>query len=164
MPEIRIRRATERDMPFFRDMELETTWQSLTARERDEVSLERFRAALAETHALLLGRTGNQIYIAEDVEGERVGMLWFGENRNLVTGDDEAWVFGLVVHPAHRGAGIGTQLLAYADQLARSGGYTTLGLMVAAHNDGARRLYSRHGFQETNVVLRRRLAAQETYP
>ncbi|HEU4754964.1 MAG TPA: GNAT family N-acetyltransferase, partial [Armatimonadota bacterium] len=89
--------------------------------------------------------------------GERVGLLWFGINRNLVTGEDEAWVFNVSVVPERQGEGVGKLLMAHAEQLARDAGFHTVGLMVSAHNERARALYKKLRFRETNLVMRKRV-------
>src|SRR5262249_49906398 len=133
-PPMRIRLATDADMPFFEELELQTTWDSLTAREQAMATPEAVRQAQRETLDLLLSRPGNAVYIAETEAGERAGMLWFGENRNPLTGDVEAWIYNISVLPAFRGQGVGTLLMAHAEALAREGGYQSLGLMVSSHN------------------------------
>ena len=94
---------------------------------------EAVREALAVTHELLLGRPGSAIFVAEAEGGERVGLLWFGENRNLITGENEAWVYNVSVLPSQRGRGIGAMLMERAETYAREAGYASLGLMVASH-------------------------------
>jgi ribosomal protein S18 acetylase RimI-like enzyme len=154
-PTISIRPAADADMAFFRQMEFETTWQSLSPREQQAYTKEQVREALSDTLELLLGREGNAIFIAETERGERAGVLWFGVNRNPLTGQDEGWVYNVSVAPAFRRQGVGARLMAHAEAHARREGFRSLGLMVSAHNESARRLYSRLGFEETNVIMRR---------
>jgi GNAT superfamily N-acetyltransferase len=52
----------------------------------------------------------------------------------------------LFVMPEHRRHGIGTALLEASEQTAREAGHERIGLAVALDNDGARRLYARHGY------------------
>jgi ribosomal protein S18 acetylase RimI-like enzyme len=154
---VRIRPGTDADMSFFREMEFETTWYNLSPAEQQTTTPASVREALAVTHELLLDRPGSAIFLAEGEGGERVGLLWFGENRNLITGESEAWVYNVSVVAAHRGKGVGGLLMAHAEAYARQLGYPSIGLMVAVHNDAARRLYARLGFAESNLVMRRRL-------
>lgn len=161
MSTIHLRPSTRADEPFFRQMELQTTWESLDPADRERLTRSELRDALEATHALLLARAGNQVVIAETGEGERVGLLWFGINRNLITGEDEAWVYNISVVPGHQGQGIGRRLMEHAEVLARAGGFHILGLMVAAHNHRARELYERVGLRATNLVMRKPLRAPE---
>ncbi len=55
----------------------------------------------------------------------------------------------LNVRPAMRGRGIGTAIVAAAEECARNRGETTLALGVAIDNPAARRLYERLGFVAT---------------
>ena len=59
---------------------------------------------------------------------------------------------GIVVHPEHRGRGIGSQLLVRVVELARQRGYRTVRLDVVDTNPNARRLYERHGFAATKTT------------
>jgi ribosomal protein S18 acetylase RimI-like enzyme len=66
------------------------------------------------------------------------------ENRAL-----ESWYINvLACYPAHRGQGIGSTLLALADDIGRSDGLRRMSVIVANNNSGARRLYERHGYGE----------------
>ncbi|MEW1953766.1 GNAT family N-acetyltransferase [Terrabacter sp. NPDC080008] len=63
----------------------------------------------------------------------------------------EAFVWGMWVQPTHRGRGVAARilqrLLEYADHVGRP-----VTLHVTQGNDGARRLYERHGFTATGEV------------
>lgn len=61
-------------------------------------------------------------------------------------------IFGFAVHPAARGRGIGSRLLAAAEDVARRRGTRKLMLRVLSHNEVARRLYERHGFVVEGVL------------
>jgi len=155
--QIRFRPATEADDDFFREMELHTTWESLDASDRERLQPTHVREALSLTHELLLNREGNQLMIAETPAGERVGLLWLGVNRNMVTGEEEAWIYNVSVAPLHQGRGIGRLLMEHAETLARDAGFHTLGLMVSSHNTRARALYEKLDFRATNVLMRKKL-------
>lgn len=154
---VRIRAGTPDDHAYFRELEFQTTWENLPPEDQKRLSPARVREALEETHEILLSRPGNAIFIAETADGRRAGLVWFGENRNLVTGDIEAWIYNITVSPDFRGQGIGTQLLNHAEAHARDEGYRTVGLMVAVHNETARRLYERLNYREGNILMRKRL-------
>ncbi len=62
----------------------------------------------------------------------------------------ESWYVNvLACYPEHRGKGIGTQLLNLADDIAKASGLSRMSVIVAGNNTGARRLYERHGYNET---------------
>ncbi|WP_372674931.1 GNAT family N-acetyltransferase, partial [Aquicoccus sp.] len=68
------------------------------------------------------------------------------ENRAL----DSWYVNVLACYPEHRGQGIGSRLLGVAEDIGRSEGLRQMSVIVAGNNIGARRLYKRHGYEETD--------------
>lgn len=59
------------------------------------------------------------------------------------------WYINVVgVHPRFRGLGLGSKLLALAEETARKAGLRATSLIVADSNRDARRLYLRHGMSE----------------
>ena len=66
--------------------------------------------------------------------------------------DDEFFVDFLGVHPSMRGRSFGSQLLAYAEGLARENGLMKCSLIVGQYNTSARRLYERTGYQVVETV------------
>ena len=71
------------------------------------------------------------------------------------------YVNALGVFEEQQGRGIGSALLAIAGQRARQAGCSVLSLQVFAENEGACRLYRRHGYA---VVDRRPIIAHPCYP
>ncbi len=64
-----------------------------------------------------------------------------------------AKISDLVVLPTCRGRGIGTELVARAEEIARESGAADLYIGVLARNTGARRLYERVGFRDYFVSM-----------
>jgi ribosomal protein S18 acetylase RimI-like enzyme len=153
---VQIRQGTDADMAFFRDLEMQTTWENLPPEDCQRLTREQVWDALDETHELLLARPGNVMFIAE-VDGQRAGLLWFGPNRNLVTGEEEGWIYNVTVLPEYRGRGIARLLMQHAESHAKAEGYAVIGLMVAMHNTAARELYRRLDFQDSNILMRKPL-------
>ncbi|MFF2480403.1 GNAT family N-acetyltransferase [Paenibacillus sp. NPDC058071] len=60
---------------------------------------------------------------------------------------DEFHIAALAAAPESRGMGVGTKLIAYAEQLAREQHFQKLSLTVKQNNEGARLLYERLGFR-----------------
>lgn len=55
----------------------------------------------------------------------------------------------LACYPDHRGQGLGSRLLALAEEIARDAGLKRMSLLVADDNVAAQRLYERVGYRET---------------
>ena len=62
---------------------------------------------------------------------------------------DSWYVNVLACYPQFRGQGIGAALLEIADRIGRAEGLPRMSVIVADTNTGARRLYERHGYEET---------------
>lgn len=88
----------------------------------------------------LLGRSDAHLHVAESA-GEVVGyaVVW------IVL--DQAELGDLAVVAERRGEGIGTALLRHVLELVREHGVREIYLEVRESNEGARRLYERHGFR-----------------
>ncbi|MBB96607.1 MAG: GNAT family N-acetyltransferase [Rhodobacteraceae bacterium] len=63
---------------------------------------------------------------------------------------DSWYVNVLACYPAHRGQGWGSRLLGLAEDIARAEGLARTSLIVADDNAGARALYQRQGYVETD--------------
>lgn len=62
--------------------------------------------------------------------------------------DKSYYICGMALFPEHRGQGIGTRLLALAEEHARDMGYGKLSLIVFEQNADAKKLYERGGYRE----------------
>ena len=89
------------------------------------------------------------------VDGRRVGAAYVSFVWALEHGGHSAWLEELYVEPAHRAAGLGTELLRAVMAECEAGGCAALDLEIDADHERVRSLYRRHGFQE---LPRRRLA------
>ena len=67
----------------------------------------------------------------------------------------------LATLPAHRGRGLGSRLLEAANALAAEAGCDELSIEVFEQNEGALRLYERHGYR---IFARRRAVPHPSYP
>ena len=61
----------------------------------------------------------------------------------------------LVVMPGHRGQGLGSRLMDWADGVFRARNVRQVELRVIVGNEGARRLYERYGFLPSVLEMRR---------
>ena len=121
----------------------------------DGTELERSKA---EFDALLPhGREtpGHQILSMVDDEGRDVGYLW-------ITQEDRAqgrvvFIYDIAVDEAYRRRGHAQDALAYAEKYARDHGCIGVMLHVFGSNAGARALYLKAGYEETNVMMLKRV-------
>lgn len=60
--------------------------------------------------------------------------------------DDEFYVDTICVHHSVRGQGVGTKLLHFAEQVAKSKGYSKISLNVETQKEQARHLYEKVGY------------------
>lgn len=88
---------------------------------------------------------GHRLMIVHDEDGLRLGLLW------VHLGDQRGFIYDIEMDEGARGRGAGTQSLRAAAEMVREERLPVLALNVFGHNDGARRLYAREGYRETEV-------------
>jgi len=93
-----------------------------------------------------------QIWVAEDAAGARVGVLWLA-HREPGTPKEHAWIYDIEVDEDRRGDGWGRKLLDLAEAQTRALGLTSLRLNVFGQNKVARELYRTQGFAESRVTM-----------
>lgn len=89
---------------------------------------------------------GSHLFVAEDEDGERVGFVHLQLTIDTLTGAGNAHIADLAVAPGHDRRGIGSRLLAEAEDWARRHRCRHLTLAVFPGNQAARALYERRGF------------------
>jgi ribosomal protein S18 acetylase RimI-like enzyme len=155
--EIRIRKAKESEFGSIQRMSLGQLRNELSEYERPLA--EEAEKVFAERLGSLLGREGNEIYVAED--GNRmIGYVWFGISERPFSAMRTGWIYDIQVLPSYRGSGIGKALMKHALELSKARGFQVTGLMVNAKNKVAFSLYEKLGFQAEYMLMSR----QETSP
>jgi len=66
---------------------------------------------------------------------------------------DEFYISNLAVFPEFQGQGIGTMLMAYAEEMTRESGYEKSSLIVAFGHENARHLYEHLGYKVVHSFL-----------
>lgn len=92
---------------------------------------------------------------AEDADADGlVGFVMFDIEAGAYEQDaTRGMVRNLFVRPAYRDAGVGTRLLAAAEDALADAGVDAVALDVLADNEAARRFYRRHGYRPHRVEL-----------
>ncbi|MFB6221685.1 MAG: N-acetyltransferase family protein [Halolamina sp.] len=94
------------------------------------------------------------VFVARAADGRLAGFVQFAPEEGSYEQDVERGVVeNLYVRPEHRGEGVGSELLARAEQALLDAGADRVGLEVLADNEGARRFYARHGYEPHRVEL-----------
>jgi RimJ/RimL family protein N-acetyltransferase len=97
---------------------------------------------------------GHAFWTILDEQGADVGTLWVGPAGSRA---NYLFIWDIWVEPERRGEGMGTAALQALEEFARSHDVQKIGLHVFGWNTGARRLYERLGFVETDVSMEKRL-------
>lgn len=82
-----------------------------------------------------------------------VACLWVGNAVDQVRGDRHTHIFLLYVMPEHRRRGIGTALMRYIEDWARTRGDRQIGLQVFQSNQPALNLYNQLGYQTQSLCM-----------
>jgi ribosomal protein S18 acetylase RimI-like enzyme len=88
---------------------------------------------------------GSHAFVAE-IDGDRAGFLHLVSTIDFFTGDPNCHISDLAVAIAHDGRGVGSDLLAFAEDWARQNRCRFVTLGVFPGNARARALYERHGY------------------
>lgn len=115
--------------------------------------------ARAEFDALLpngLQTPGHEIHSMIDDAGEAVGYVWFTQEDRPV--GRVVFIYDIAVDPAHRRKGHAQAALVEVEAYARANGCIGVMLHVFGSNTGARQLYLKAGYDETNVIMLKRVA------
>ena len=149
---MRVRQATPEDVPtlvaLFQELDrLQADWRVFTPRPGfyDEVGAK-YREALSKTDAVVL--------VAEDDEGEVVGMAYGEAHVPSRFSDERALeISGVVVRAGYRGRGVGHELVLEAARWAADRDVAWVELKTFAPNQGAMAFWEGLGFTARVVQL-----------
>ena len=101
--------------------------------------------------SILADPSRGTIYVARN--GERaIAMASLLYTISTAEGGRAAWFEDLVVHPAHRGRGVGSALLRYVIEQAKKDGVLRITLLTDADNERAQALYRKLGFVDSSMT------------
>ena len=147
---VAVRAGRTDDRGFVADLGKRTMTDSVARfRQVDQPMLEASYEGLLE----FVFRQSHVLLVAEH-EGRRAGfILILDAMPDEVTRMPQAFVAYMAVEPSVRGLGIGSRLLAAAEDEARGRGLPYMGLMVTEDNAAARALYERAGYLTERRLL-----------
>lgn len=108
-------------------------------------------------HALDDPSADTGLFIAEDDAGDTLGFIHLTTAEDYYTASDTGHIADVVVATRAAGQGVGSALIAYAEEWARQRGFALLTLNVFTANHRARELYRRLGFEEEWIRCVKRL-------
>ena len=123
-------------------------WLASDAQERSE---REFAELLPEGRSTV----GHELRSMVNEDGEHVGYAWWVPREQPF--GKVAYIYDLAVHAEHRRKGYAQAALAHIEAYARERGFMGVQLSVFGWNTGARQLYRRAGFVETNVTMLKRV-------
>ena len=136
---VNIRRMTRNDIPevLFLD-------RVITGRKRDVIKFEDLASANP-------GTPPDLSFVAE-IDGEMVG---FSINRStylMVPLTEVCIIHAILVHPDHRGKGIGRKLIEALLNLCQTEGIGTVRALIPRDNKELQAIFERKGFKRSNIV------------
>lgn len=103
---------------------------------------------------------GHYLYeVRDETIPANVGILWLAVLDSSV--GRSVWIYDILVHEQFRRQGYGARTLGLVEEKARELGAESVGLHVFGHNDAARKLYEKTGFETIDIVMSKRLEAHE---
>jgi GNAT superfamily N-acetyltransferase len=104
---------------------------------------------LASVERLIEGRDTEYLLGAVDSDSPPAGVCQLRFRHSVWMAAEDCWLEDLYVAEAARGSGLGGALIDHAIARARARGCRRVELDTSEANQGARRLYARHGFSES---------------
>ncbi|WP_367398413.1 GNAT family N-acetyltransferase [Paenibacillus barcinonensis] len=97
-------------------------------------------------------KTANNKLFTIRSDGKEVGMIWLALKPN-----NKGFIYDIRIREEYRGRGFGKQAMEDIEKVGREFGIKSMGLHVFAHNPIARSLYEKLGYEETSVVMAKKL-------
>lgn len=139
-----IRQATLEDLPALVDL-LGILFTQEEDFHPDAVKQERALRMILESPQV------GTVFVACQTE-KVVGMVCMLWTISTAEGGKACWMEDVVVHPDHRGGGLGTRLVEEAIRQAQEMACLRIAVLTDQGNHGARKLYERLGFEMSSMV------------
>ena len=98
-------------------------------------------------------RPGTTVLVAEGENGDVVGVVTVHLFPTLHTNEPAAWLTAVVVEEKSRGQGVGSALVARAEEWAAEHGALRISLTSALHRESAHAFYKARDYEHTGVRL-----------
>ncbi|MEB3224187.1 MAG: GNAT family N-acetyltransferase [Synechococcus sp.] len=95
------------------------------------------------------------LWWVQTTTGISVGCLWLGSSIDQISGDRHSHIFLLYVVPEYRRQGIGSALMATAEQYAKNRGDRQITLQVFATNQTAQIFYQKLAYNPHAILMRK---------
>ena len=86
---------------------------------------------------------------------QKIGMIWFAVND--IQPHSSAFIYDFLIFDEFRRQGYGTQALLAVEEKVKDLGIDTISLHVFGHNEAARALYHKIGYEITNINMSKKL-------
>ncbi|MHA1346682.1 MAG: GNAT family N-acetyltransferase [Candidatus Heimdallarchaeaceae archaeon] len=145
---IRLKESDEDEM-FFDELQFESFKETL--KDAETLTEEEIRKKYSDFDSndpLDLNDSNHMVFIAEDEEKERAGLIWickrdpFWRFKNSLM-----WIYNLHTVPKFRGKGLAIELMRKAEEKAQELNLEIISLHVIDSNTPARRLYEKLGYE-----------------
>lgn len=112
----------------------------------------------------LHARPGTTVLVAEDENGELLGVVTVHLFHALHASEPIAWLTTLVVEESARGRGVGSALVVRAEEWAIKNGARRISLTSALHREAAHDFYKARDYEHTGVRLTKIFATRSPSP
>lgn len=154
---VHIRQATSHHLSAIWKATLGTVWRDVPRDERRFSNRGDFeREFRSRVRSIIEGKSAT-IMVAEDDSGRLLGYVVFAPAKSMMSPAPYGFIYDVWVAPAVRRHGVGSKLLAAAEDNIRKLGLRKMKLEVRAANTGARRLYASRGFEPERIFMSKRL-------
>ena len=151
-----LRNAADGDRPFFVSCMKESILLSVNEKERMHSDLWMDDILSVTTIALDGNMMRSELFILEDMDKKRKGMLWLGISRDQFTTEETGYLLGIFIVEELRGKGLGKALVGCAEDWCRLHGILSMTLNVGSENACASDIYDHLGFEPRSSVMRKR--------
>jgi GNAT superfamily N-acetyltransferase len=155
VPTLRVRPGVPADIGWALALAAEMARFGLPPWRDHDVFVEQCRTSLRSS--LAGDDPRDVVLIAVDARDEPLGLVHLVVRPDANTGRDAVHLDEVVVEPDHQGGGVGSFLVAEAEQWAGDRGAIAMVLAVFQGNTAGRRFYARHGFGDDIVRLVKQL-------